>query len=228
MKTAWMSAAGVMVMACGLVGCVSYANYPPVAKDTAVHNVNAPAMEEVMMAGLRWVAQKYPPSPSSLTGQPSPMANDVAVNLPGGVKPKVYRRVAAAVPGGQPLTEENQHLPTYHLSSIRIRGDQANVWILRPVTGLGASPRGGPVYQEIKLWLRGGLAPWHVVSSLEMSPGAVDAPALAFYEPEAAPETRESVALEGSYKPRPKAVAEPAPVVTGQEPMPPGGESPKP
>src|SRR5262249_46310191 len=153
MKTAWMSAAGVMAMACGLAGGVSYANYPPVARDTAGHNGNAPAMEEGMMTGLRWGGQKEPPSPPSLTGPPRPMANDVAVNLPAGVKPKVYRRVAAVVPGGQPLTEENQNLPTYHVSSIRIRGDQANIWILRPVTGLGPSPRGGPIYQEIKLWL---------------------------------------------------------------------------
>src|SRR5262245_49051204 len=127
MKMARMSATALMVGACVLAGCVSYANYPPVARDTAIHNPNAPAMEEVMMAGLRWVATKYPPVATSPTSPTPPAA--VAVNLPGNVKPKVYRRVAAAVPGGEPLTTGNQGLPTYHVSSIRIRGDQANIWI---------------------------------------------------------------------------------------------------
>jgi hypothetical protein len=221
-SAAWMSVA-VLVAAAGLGGCMSYASYPAVPKNTAINNPNTPAMEEVMMAGLRWVASKYPPRASSPTGEPAGPAADVAVNLPKGVTPVVYRRVAAAVPGGQPLIPENQNLPTYHVTEVRVRGDEANIWILRPTFDVGASPAGGPVYQEVKLWLRGGLQPWHVVSSLDRTPGA-EQPELTFYQAESNATVRVSAAESGTYKPRPKE----APVVTGQEQTPPAGEQPKP
>lgn len=220
-SAAWMSVGLMVVVAAGLAGCVSYASYPAVPKNTAINDPNTPAMEEVMMAGLRWIAAKYPPRASSPTGEALGPAPDVAVNLPKGVKPNVYRRVAAAVPGGQPLTQQNQNLPTYHVTEIRVRGDQANIWILRPSFDLGAAPSGGVVYQEVKLWLRGGLQPWHVVSSLDRTPGSGDTPELAFYEPEGPATVRASAGESGTYKPKPK------PVASGQEQSPPE-EHPKP
>jgi hypothetical protein len=214
-----------MAAVCGLAalaGCVSYASYPPVAKNTAINDPNSPAMEEVMMAGLRWVASKYPPVPVSPTGEQPDRPADVAVNLPPGVKPNVYRRVAAAVPGGQPLIPENANLPTYHVASIRVRGDEANVWIFRPAMDLGPSPTGGPVYQEVKLWLRGGLQPWHVVSSLEQTPGTGEVPELSYYREEEPPVRHAAGPMDSTYKPAPKAVA------TGQEQTPPAGDAPMP
>lgn len=216
MKTAaWMAA---VCSVAALAGCVSYASYPPVPRNTAINDPNSPAMEEVMMAGLRWVASRYPAGPVSPTGEQPERPADIAVNLPPGVKPNVYRRVAAAVPGGQPLIPENANLPTYHVASIRVRGDEANIWIFRPALDLGPSPTGGPVYQEVKLWLRGGLQPWHVVSSLEQTPGTGEMPALTYYTEEAPPVVRAAGPMESTYKPSPK------PVATGQEQSAPAGD----
>lgn len=211
-----------LALAAGLAGCVSYASYPPVPQNTASNDPNNPAMEEVMMVGLRWVATKYPPGPVSPIGERPATPAEIAVNLPPGIKPAVYRRVAAAVPGGHPLTSETASLPTYHVSGIRVRGDEASIWIFRPALDLGPSPAGGPVHQEVKLWLRGGFQPWHVVSSLEHTPGTGEMPELSYYEPEPPPIRHASLPAEGTYKPAPRA----APIVTGTEQTPPAGDSP--
>lgn len=203
--------AGTLGALCA-AGCVSYASYPPVPKNTAINDPNAPAMEEVMMVGLRWVAAKYPPGgqPAVVNGEIQP-APPVAVNLPKGVKPKVYERVAKAMgPSAKPLDAETSHWPIYHVDSLRIRGDQANIWIFRPAPELGMTPAGTPVYQEVKLWLRGGLQPWHVISVIERTPGESEIPEPNFYEPEPPPTKAQSKAAEEPYRPRPKAPAEPA------------------
>jgi hypothetical protein len=132
------------------------------------------------------------------------------VNIPKGVKPVVYRHVATAA-GGQPLTPENNKGPVYHVTSIRVRGDQGNVWIARPVVSLGSTPQGKPVYQEVKLWFQGGLSPWHVVNALDGTPGGVDAPDLNFYEPESTPVVMPSKVDDPVYKPAPKPVEDQAP-----------------
>jgi hypothetical protein len=217
-------AAGMGTALAALSGCVSYANYPPLPKNVAVNNPNSPAMEEVTMAGLKWVVAKYPVVPE---GEP------FAINLPQGVKPGVYQHVADTVGNGaQPLTPENEHLPIYHVSEIRVRGDQANIWIDRPVVALGTTPQGTAVYQEVKLWLQGGLSPWHVVNAIDRTPGAAEIPPLNYYiaEPKNQP-PRRSVEDESVYKPRPKsAPAQPAPEPAppeGSDRPPPPGETPR-
>lgn len=200
-RTLWVAAVGAGLA--GLAGCVSYANYPPVPKDTAFNDPNIPALESVMMAGLQWATTRYPPGPE---GTP------FAINLPEGVKPAVYRRVARSLgEAAQPLTAENSHLPIYHVGEMRVRGDQANIWIYRPVVALGTSPQGTPVYQEVKLWLRGGLQPWQVVNAVDRAPGASEIPPLNYYEPEPPPVVRPSRDEDPTYKPPPRPKAEPAP-----------------
>jgi hypothetical protein len=227
-RTARMAGLGLVAMTAVVGGCVSYASYPPVPENTAINNPNSPAMEEVMMAGLRWVTTKYPPDTTvALGANPSHEAARMAINLPRGVKPQVYVRVAEAVgAGARPLTPENQSLPIYHITSLRVRGDQANVWVLRPVVDMGAKPNGEPIYQEVKLWLQGGLRPWHVVSSIEMSPDSTLVPELVYYEPPAPAESRQSAKAEQTYKPQPKAPPPEAPIANAEEPMPPGGDAP--
>src|SRR5215467_207646 len=112
MSTAARMSAALLLLAAGRPGRVSYLNYPPIAKNTASNNPNAPAMEEIMESGLRWVSAKYPPGGSAMSDQPAPAPTQFVVNLPEGVKPIVYRHVAACIPGGEPITPENQHLPT--------------------------------------------------------------------------------------------------------------------
>jgi hypothetical protein len=172
---ALVAAVGMAVLA----GCVSYAHHTSAAAPVGYTNPNTPAIEEVMMAGLQWTATRYPPG-----SYPGDEAAMMAVNLPEGVRGRVYERVAGAVPGAEPLTPENSHLPIYHVGTFRIRGDRAQVNVFRPVTAVGPTPTGETVYQEIRLDMRGGLGPWRVVASREWTPGSGDLPPLNYYTPE--------------------------------------------
>ncbi len=173
--------AGLLIVLTLLSGCVSWASYPATPGEIAIKDPNAPAVEELMMSGMRWVVTKYPPLDASgnHTG-----GGRIAFNLPVGVKPKVYRRVCEAAGGGaEPLTEANASLPIYHIKELRIRGDEAQINVVFPASSLGASPQGGPVYQEVKVGFTGGLTLWKVNSFREWGPGA-EPPAPNFYVPE--------------------------------------------
>jgi len=173
---------GLLIGSMFLAGCVSWASYPAAPGETAIKDPNNPAMEQIMMAGLQWTVSKNPPvdAKGNHVGK-----GRIALNLPVGIKPKVYRRIAEETGGGaEPITEANKDLPIYHVSSVRIRGDEAQINIIWPAASLGPSPQGGPVYQEVKLGLAGGLSTWHVVSFREWGPGGAEPPELNFYKPE--------------------------------------------
>ncbi len=179
--------AGLLLIAGSLSGCISWASYPAAPGETAVQDPNAPVIEEIMMAGMKWAVAKHPP----IDANGRHVGNGrVAINLPPGVKPKVYRRVAEAAGGGaEPVSEANKNLPTFHVQSLRVRGDEASINIICPVTSLGAAPGGGAVYQEVKIGISGGLHFWRVENFREWAPGAV-APPLNLYvqEPDYVPE----------------------------------------
>jgi hypothetical protein len=189
MSTRWSAAALAAITAATLTGCVNHAHYPPVSGSLGYTNPNTPAVEEVMMAGLRWTATRYPAA-----SEEAPLV----INLPEGVRGRVYDRIAAAVPNAQPLTPDNSHLPIYHVGAIRVRGDRAQVSVFRPVLGAGPMSTGETVYQEIRVDLQGGLSPWHVVSWREWTPGSGDAPALNYYTPEPPP-PRDGPRIGGVY-----------------------------
>jgi len=154
-----------------LGGCVSWASYPAQPGEAAVKNPNDPAIIDVIHTSMSWVISKYPPStqPTARTD-----AAQLAVNLPPGIRARIYQGLADRIGhGAVPLSQESKGLPTYHIAQVRIRGDEAAVDILRPVVELGASPEGGPVYQEIRVNLRGGMQPWRVMSHREWTPGVV-------------------------------------------------------
>lgn len=164
-----------------LSGCISWASYPAAPGEIAVKDPNQPVIEELMMSGMRWVVQKYPPVDASGTHAGG---GRIAFNLPFGVRPNVYRRVCEAAGGGaEPLTPDNASLPIYHVRELRIRGDQAQMNVVFPASTLGASPKGGPVYQEVKIGFQGGLRNWRVSSFREWGPGA-EPPEPNFYVPE--------------------------------------------
>lgn len=181
----------------GTTGCVNYASYPAAPGSIAIRNPNTPAVEEVMMAGLRWTANRYPPAalPSELDEQSGPR---MVINLPPGVRGLVYERVANVIPGAEPLSPENSHLPIYHVASIRIRGDQAQLDVFRPVQSVGLKPTGETVYQEIRIDLKGGLQPWRVVNWREWTPGSGETPALNYFTPEP-PRPREGPRVGGFF-----------------------------
>lgn len=178
-NTIKVAALGMALVA--LAGCVNWASYPAAPGEVALKDPNRPMLEELMMTGMKWVVTKYPPVDAS----GKHVGNGrIAFNLPVGVRPQVYRRVCEAAGGGaEPLTEANNTLPTYHIREFRIRGDQAQMNVVIPASSLGASPQGGPIYQEIKLGFDGGLQPWKVTSFREWGPGA-EAPAPNYYVPE--------------------------------------------
>lgn len=173
--------AGLLMILGLLSGCVSWASYPAAPGEIAVKDPNAPVIEELMMSGMRWVVAKYPPTDAS--GQHIG-GGRIAFNLPVGVRPQVYRRVCETAGGGaEPLTESNTNLPIYHIKELRIRGDAAQMNVVFPASTLGASPQGGPVYQEVKIGFEGGLRLWKVNSFREWGPGA-EPPPPNFYVPE--------------------------------------------
>lgn len=182
-------------------GCVSQANWPPVPEDIAFNDPNTPATMDVMAAGLRWAISKYPPegSAAALTPPPPPRRPSdppaptrAAINLPAGVKPYTYLRVADIAGGARggivPITEETKSLPTYHVGWVRIRGDEAYMTVFRPVLAIGGKPTDRPIYQEVRLGLRGGLRPWSVDSIRPWEVGSRPAPELNFYVPAPLPE----------------------------------------
>ncbi|MBL9032204.1 MAG: hypothetical protein JNM80_10930 [Phycisphaerae bacterium] len=170
-----------------IAGCVSWANFPPVPGDTAFHSPSLPAMEDVMVEGLRWTITRYPPNGQALDFTPGPAEQPrLAINLPTGVKAAFYDYASKDIGGPRrlvtPLASTTSDLPIYHVRSLRIRGDEAQINIIRPATELGLAPTGQPVYQEVTLTLRGGVGPWRVVSATPWSPGSEDIPAPNYYD----------------------------------------------
>ncbi|MFN0131879.1 MAG: hypothetical protein ACKVW3_05010 [Phycisphaerales bacterium] len=170
-----------------LAGCASWANFPPVPGDTAFHSLATPAMEDVMIEGLRWTITRYPPRGTTLDFTPgAPEEPRLSINLPVGVKANYYQYAAREIGGPRrvvaPLTTTSADLPIYHVRSLRVRGDEAQINIVRPATELGLAPDGTPVYQEVTLTLRGGIGPWRVVSATPWSPGSEDIPPPNYYD----------------------------------------------
>jgi hypothetical protein len=196
-------------LAASLGGCASYATYPAVPKNIALNDTNSLSMTQVMTTGLTWVVEKYPPVARSegLGGDAAGDAGAFAINLPEPTNRRTYERVADNVGhGARPLCDESSHLPIYHVSYVRIRGDEAQVHVVRPVATLGNDATGAPVVQEIKLQLRGGMSPWHVIGAREWQVGAAEVPPLNFYHP--APEPAKPLSskpVPSSYVPNPTA-----------------------
>jgi hypothetical protein len=233
---------GLSAAAFTTTGCVSYANWPPVPDDTALNDPNAPATEDVMLAGLRWAVNKFPPEGSSARlapppparkrGEPAPAAR-AAINLPEGVKPAVYRQIAEGAGGTRggivPVTAETESLPIYHVGWVRIRGDEAYMTVFRPVVDIAGTATTQKTYQEIRLGLRGGLKPWEVFNVRPWDVGTRPAPAINYYEPEPVIVPRRpspAPPTSPTFQPAPRAI-EPAPGATPTGSTPAGGEQPK-
>lgn len=155
-----------------LGGCVGNTTYPPADWQTASRNINAPPADEIMIESLRWAIERHPPA------TPGP----VAINLPMGVQDRTYGVIVARI-GGEavPMERGREHLPTYHITRLWVRGDRAEVDVLRPVEELGPSPSGVPIVQALTVQLKGGMTPWRVVRSRPWVIGSESIPPLHFY-----------------------------------------------
>lgn len=164
----------VGVLALGLVGafasggCALYANYPSVGDDAAVNDPNVHPMPTVASVAVRGAVARYP------------LASErYVVNWPAGLELDRARRMSgevgagAVVVGGEPGWEE---LPVVHVTRVRIRGDRAEVEVLRPV-GRTATETSGR-YQPIVVRLNGARGPWRVESARAWPVGLSETPEL--------------------------------------------------
>lgn len=179
---AWVGAA--LASAATLGGCVGWSTYPPEPGAKALADPNDLPNTDVMVQAFNWAVRRYPPAPVDPTTGVSPPPRSFTVNLPPELKPLIHKRTVGRITGAVPLTPATESLPTYHLASMRVRGDEAQVNILCPVRGM-ASPGGEPVYREVRVSLRGGLRSWTVVGHREWEP-APASPARHYFDEAAA------------------------------------------
>lgn len=136
-----------------LAGCVGYTTYPAASWQVASDEMNGPPADEIMIAAVRWSVDRYE---EGTTGS-------VAINLPDVVRDRTYGIVAYRAGDRVVAVEPGlENLPTYHLTRLWVRGDKAEVDLLRPVNELGASPTGAPIIQAVTVYLEGGLHAWRV------------------------------------------------------------------
>jgi hypothetical protein len=166
-----------------LPGCVGYTTYPAASWQLASDNMNGPPADEIMIESIRWAVERYE----------SGGEGSIAVNLPDAVKDRTYGIITyRAGERVVPVSEETAGLPTYHLTRLWVRGDKAEVDLLRPVSELGASPTGQPIIQAVTVYLKGGLREWRVERARHWRIGTDAVPQLHFFgsgdEPLPAPE----------------------------------------
>lgn len=160
--------AGIGVVCVALLtGCVGYNTWPPQEGVAGVSDPNVRPNDQVILASLRYVVERYPAD-----------SDRYAINMPRGMNENLYRWVVDRVgEGAEPLTEDNEWLPTYHVKQIKVRGREAEVMILRPVTEAGVGPDGDLAYQPITVSLRGRLASgWRIVNRREWIVGLEEVP----------------------------------------------------
>ena len=156
----------------GLPGCVGYTTYPAASWQIASDNMNGPPADEIMIESVRWAVDRYE----------TDSADPIAINLPDVVEDRTYRIIAFRA--GElvlPLDRSTADLPTYHLTRLWVRGDKAEVDLLRPVDELGDSPTGRPIIQAVTVYLEGGLHQWRVERARHWKIGTDAVPALHYY-----------------------------------------------
>lgn len=147
-----------MIVACG-AGCATYANYPEIGNDAAVNDPNVSPLPTLEEEALRWVVGKHP------------VEGGYVVNLARGTRRSTAESIVKDLGGGARLvSDESMGLPVYHVSRIWLRGDRAEVDVLRPV-GEGA-------YQAVTVRLKSDFGRWVVSSTKTWPVGMGDVPEL--------------------------------------------------
>jgi hypothetical protein len=148
-----------LVAAALLSGCAAYFNYPSIGNDAAINDPNVAPVPTVMTLALRTVLTDHPPEGSYV------------VNLPEGMGRKQANRIVSdlGTPTAQLATRGTAELPVWHVSRIWIRGDRAEVDVLRPLAG---------AHQGTTVRMTGGPRPWRVTSTKVWPVGMLDVPEL--------------------------------------------------
>lgn len=162
-RVLWGGVAACVVGAGG-VGCATYANYPEIGKDAAVNDPNVAPLPRLEAVALRWVVRRYP------------VEGAYVVNLARGTERSKAESIAAEVgEGARLVSDQTMGLPVYHVSRIWLRGDRAEVDVLRPVGDEGA-------HQMVTVRLENELGRWAVSSAKVWPVGMGEVPELYGWE----------------------------------------------
>lgn len=151
-------------IAAGLPACVGVSTNPSIYDDPNARPVASAAIVEITTAAVRHVVSRYPVN--------GPYALNLPASIPDSQAQSIIRRLAASQ--AQLLTEHSASLPTYHVESVRVLGDEAIVQVHRPINVRGADEK--PVTQAIEVKCRGGVHPWRVVATRGLMLGAIPPP----------------------------------------------------
>ena len=177
----FVASVGVGFAASGLSGCATYANYPPIGDDLAVNNPNVRPIPLLMeLSLLRVVAM-------------TPVDGAYVINFPEGMTRRDASRVATSVGSDRAMlvgdAGTGARTPTFHVSRVWLRGDRAEVDVVRPALS-GAS------HQPVTVRLVGGVRGWRVDSTKVWPIGLGEAPALhGFGDPAPGPGPVESASV---------------------------------
>jgi hypothetical protein len=140
-----------------LTGCALVASWPAIGDDSAVNDPNVSPMPKVIAAGVREAIAKFPPE------------GEFVVNLPEGLERFRAERIASEIsPSARVVDAANQTLPVYHITRVWVRGDRAQVDVVRPLD----EPRS---WQRVTVHLRHSLEGWQR-STLKVWPLGMAAP----------------------------------------------------
>jgi len=181
-----LTAVAAMGAAVGGPGCQQYVNAPAIPTSRGIpDNPNKPAAVECIRLAVQYVATRYPPGTveDSLVTEkgrvqmraPYPLV----VNAPRGMRKSFYTTIVKEVGAfAEPMTPaaRESDLPTFHVASIIMRFNTAQVDVLRPMPELGPGTDGKPVYQTVTVRLEGGMEPWRVVHARAWAPDNVVIP----------------------------------------------------
>jgi hypothetical protein len=146
-------------LSASLGGCAAYANYPPLDGDVAVHSPNVPPMPQVVLKAFQTVIEEYP------------IDGDFVINPPKGTDfYKAEKMVEEIVtPGAHLVGEESAGLPAYHATRVWVRGDGAEVDVVRPVAWDGGQSLNQTVTVRMKRkyggWVVTSTKPWAIIES---------------------------------------------------------------
>lgn len=156
------------LLAAGPAGCAGYRTHPEAHSEWPNGSPNVGSVEESVTAALKWAVQRVPPPNHQGSG------GQYAISPPAGLRQSRYLRMARDLgPEAFPLTPESEHLPTYFVGSVLVRGSFATIDVYCPVLD-----RWGDIaYKPYTLDLEGGVRPWRVSGLRAWQIGAMDPPA---------------------------------------------------
>ncbi len=159
-------ALGMIIGSAGaLAGCAAYANYPSIGRDAAVNDPNVAPLPTLAYLGVRWTVDRYPVEGAYVVNWPRGMGRARATTL-----------ADRLGDGARLVSPGTRGLPTYHVSRIWLRGDRAEVDVMRPVGGPDAG------HQMVTVHLRSDLGRWEVASTKLWPVGMGEVPELYGWE----------------------------------------------